>query len=71
MKMRHFGRTQQMWVLVVVCLVLFGRSRLVRPGHDLRAVVEGHARGARCASVVSIVVFQIWLSRVARRAARA
>ncbi|HET7437420.1 MAG TPA: ABC transporter substrate-binding protein [Thermoanaerobaculia bacterium] len=63
MKIRYFGRTQQMWVLIVACLAFFGLFLLLIPGMNgslwWRIMVA-----AALASGVSIAVFQVWLSRV-------
>ena len=66
MKKLHFGRAQQMWVLILVCLAFFSLAILLIPGMNsslwwkvlLAAVVS---------SAFSIVVFQNWLSRVLTR----
>ena len=66
MNLRVFGRAQQMWVLIVACLLFFALGLLLVPGMNfsfwwkivLVAVVT---------SGVSIVAFQVWLSRVLSR----
>ena len=39
MNLRHFGRAQQMWVLIVACFMLFALFLLLVPGmgHDVPA----------------------------------
>jgi methyl-accepting chemotaxis protein/ABC-type transport system substrate-binding protein len=62
MKKRHFGRNQQMWLLILACLGLFGLFAWLVPGMTgsmwWRVVVA-----AMAASAASVVVFQMWLSR--------
>src|SRR5215218_5872064 len=63
MRMRYFGRTQQMWVLIFACLGLFALLLLLLPEITFslwwKVVVV-----AAIASVTSIVVFNTWLKRV-------
>jgi methyl-accepting chemotaxis protein/ABC-type transport system substrate-binding protein len=66
MKKRHFGRTQQIWVLVFACLVLFGILVWFVPEMTFRMwwrVVVA----ALVACIGSIIVFQIWVSRALAR----
>ncbi len=66
MNLRHFGRAQQMWVLVVACFVLFGVFLLLVPGVTFaiwwRALIA-----AMLASALTIATFQWWLRTVFRR----
>src|SRR5258708_1823366 len=66
MNLRHFGRAQQMWVLVVACFVLFGVFLLLVPGVTFaiwwRALIA-----AMVASALTIATFQWWLRTVFRR----
>jgi methyl-accepting chemotaxis protein/ABC-type oligopeptide transport system substrate-binding subunit len=66
MNLRHFGRAQQMWVLVVACFVLFAIFLLLVPGVTFaiwwRALIA-----ALLASGMTIATFQWWLRTVFRR----
>ncbi|HWW60754.1 MAG TPA: methyl-accepting chemotaxis protein, partial [Thermoanaerobaculia bacterium] len=66
MARRRFGRTQQMWVLIVACLLLFAILSALIPGITFslwwKVVIAAIA-----ASGASVAVFQIWLSRVISR----
>jgi methyl-accepting chemotaxis protein/ABC-type transport system substrate-binding protein len=66
MNLRHFGRAQQMWVLVVACFVLFAIFLLLVPGVTFaiwwRALIA-----ALLASGLTIATFQWWLRKVFRR----
>ena len=66
MNLRHFGRAQQMWVLLVVCVVLFAVFLLLVPGLTFamwwRALIA-----ALLASIITIVLFQWWLRKVLQR----
>ena len=66
MNLRHFGRAQQMWVLVVACFVLFGVFLLLVPGVTFaiwwRALIA-----AMFASALTIATFQWWLRTVFQR----
>lgn len=63
MRMRRFGRTQQMWALVAACLSLFGLMLFAVPGITWvlwwKVVL---AAGVAC--TFTIAVFQVWLRRV-------
>lgn len=68
MKKRHFGRSQQIWLLVFACLALFSILVWAVPGMTWtmwwRILL---AAGVACTG--SIVVFQIWVRKaLARRA---
>ncbi|HEU4888561.1 MAG TPA: ABC transporter substrate-binding protein [Thermoanaerobaculia bacterium] len=66
MKKRHFGRTQQIWSLVFVCLVLFGLFVWFVP--DMTFTMWWRVMiAALVACVGSIVVFQMWVSRALAR----
>src|SRR5688572_27904582 len=61
-----FGRTEQMWLLVVVCLGLFAIFTWVLPGMTFTMWWKILAvAGASC--IFSIGVFQIWLTRTFAR----
>jgi peptide/nickel transport system substrate-binding protein len=66
MNLRHFGRAQQMWVLVVACIVMFGLFLLAIPGLTTalwwRVMVA-----AVIAAGISVVGFQWWLGNVFAR----
>ncbi len=66
MNVKHFGRAQQMWVLVVACFVLFAIFLLLVPGVTFaiwwRALIA-----AMLASGMTIATFQWWLRSVFRR----
>jgi methyl-accepting chemotaxis protein/ABC-type transport system substrate-binding protein len=66
MKKRHFGRSQQMWLLVFACLALFGIFVWAVPGMTFtmwwRVLLA-----AALACVGSIVVFQMWMNRALAR----
>src|SRR5437868_15366559 len=66
MKKWHFGRSQQMWLLVFACLALFGVFVWAVPGMTYtmwwRVLVA-----AMLACIGSIIVFQIWVKRVLSR----
>jgi len=66
MQMSHFGRTQQMWVLILACLFLFALFLLLIPGITFafwwRAFVAGVA-----ASLASVFIFNWWLKRALLR----
>src|SRR5688572_7800082 len=66
MKKRHFGRTQQIWVLVFACLMLFGAFVWFVPGMTFTMWWKVlMAAGLACAG--SIVVFQMWVARALGR----
>jgi methyl-accepting chemotaxis protein/ABC-type transport system substrate-binding protein len=63
MNQRSFGRTQQMWVLVVACIVLFGLFLL--PIQAMTFALWWRVMlAAIVASAIAILLFQIWLRRV-------
>jgi methyl-accepting chemotaxis protein/ABC-type transport system substrate-binding protein len=63
MNTRHFGRTQQLWMLIVACLGLFSLIVLFIPGIT-PSLWWKVVLAALVASGISIGVFQAWLSRV-------
>src|SRR5688572_24507626 len=66
MQMSHFGRTQQMWVLIVACLFLFALFLLLIPGMTFAFWWKAFAAGlAACA--VAVFLFNWWLKRVLAR----
>src|SRR5258706_8686472 len=66
MNLRHFGRAQQMWVLVAACFVMFGLFLLLVPGMTFR-IWWPSLLSAAIASSVTIAMFQWWLSTVSGR----
>ncbi|HEV7766052.1 MAG TPA: ABC transporter substrate-binding protein [Thermoanaerobaculia bacterium] len=66
MKKRHFGRTQQIWVLVFACLALFSLFAWAVPGMTFsmwwKVLVA-----AIVACGGSVIVFQMWVSRALAR----
>ena len=62
----RFGRTQQMWVLLFACLLLFGLFLTIIGGITF-ALWWKIMLAAVIASAISIVLFQIWLGRVLMR----
>lgn len=66
MNLRHFGRAQQMWVLVVACIVMFALFLLAIPG--LTAALWWRVMiAAVIAAGISMVSFQWWLGTVFAR----
>jgi methyl-accepting chemotaxis protein/ABC-type transport system substrate-binding protein len=63
MQMRHFGRTQQMWVLIVFCLLIFTILEALIPGMTF-ALWWKVTLMAAIASSISIFLFNAWLKRV-------
>src|SRR5437868_6028256 len=63
---RRFGRTQQMWVLIVVCLLLFG-SFLWLIGAMSFALWWRVMLAALVASGITITLFNLWLRSVLKR----
>jgi methyl-accepting chemotaxis protein/ABC-type transport system substrate-binding protein len=63
MQMSHFGRTQQMWVLIFVCLGIFAVLLLLVPGMNF-ALWWKVFLVAVIASSVSIGLFNAWLKRI-------
>ena len=66
MNLRHFGRAQQMWVLVVACFVLFAIFQLLVPGVTI-AIWWRSLVAAMLASAMTIATFQWWLRSVFQR----
>ena len=66
MNLRHFGRAQQMWVLVAACFVMFGLFLLLVPGMTL-AMWWPSMVAALVASAITIAAFQWWLGNVLGR----
>lgn len=66
MQMSHFGRTQQMWVLIVACLLLFAFFLWLIPGITFAFWWKAMLAGA-AACVVAVVLFNYWLRRVILR----
>lgn len=62
----RFGRTQQVWVLVLICLVLFALFLTFVPEMHFALWWKVMLCGLG-ASVLSIVLFQVWLKRVLTR----
>jgi len=66
MNLRHFGRAQQMWVLIVACFTLFALFLLLVPGITFafwwRALLA-----ALAASAITVAAFQWWLGAVLAR----
>jgi methyl-accepting chemotaxis protein/ABC-type transport system substrate-binding protein len=63
MQMSHFGRTQQMWVLIVACLTFFSLLILLIPGVTF-ALWWKIVLTAAAASATSFLIFSIWLKRI-------
>ena len=66
MKMRNFGRSQQMWLLVVACLGLFAILLALIPEMTFSMWWKA-GLAAGFSSGISITVFQFWLGRVITR----
>ena len=66
MAFRHFGRTQQMWVLVATCIILFALFLLLIPGMNFQLWWKVMLAGAG-ASAICIAIFEVWLRRVIAR----
>jgi len=66
MKRLQFGRTQQMWVLLVACLGLFGLFVTLVPGMTggiwLRVMIA-----AAAAAAITVFLFNFWLKTVLKR----
>jgi len=63
MKMRNFGRSRQMWLLIVACLGLFAILLALIPGMTFSMWWRvGLAAGF--SSGISFATFQVWLGRV-------
>jgi len=65
MPKRKWSRTQQMWVIIVLCITIFGVSSLPSRSH-LEDLLEGDA-GAAIACGLCIILFEVWLRRVLGR----
>src|SRR3954464_8086601 len=65
MKIR-IGRTQQMWLLVVACIVLFAIFLTFIPEMTVALWWKAMLCGVG-ASAISIAIFQVWLSRALMR----
>jgi methyl-accepting chemotaxis protein/ABC-type transport system substrate-binding protein len=68
MQTSHFGRTQQMWVLIVACLLLFALFLWFVPGMTFGFWWRTFLAGA-AASAITIILFNFWLRRVILRRA--
>jgi methyl-accepting chemotaxis protein len=66
MRMSHFGRTQQMWVLIIACLALFSALQFLIPGMTFSLWWKEVAVAA-FASSISIFIFNQWLKRIVTR----
>jgi methyl-accepting chemotaxis protein len=66
MQMSHFGRTQQMWVLIVGCLVLFAAFLWLVPGMTPTLWWKVFLAGV-ASSAIATFLFNIWLKRVILR----
>ncbi|HVG25168.1 MAG TPA: ABC transporter substrate-binding protein [Thermoanaerobaculia bacterium] len=64
--MSHFGRTQQMWVLIILCLAIFSLLLLLIPEMTFSLWWQVTALAA-VASSVSILIFNSWIRRVVSR----
>ncbi|MDQ3282365.1 MAG: ABC transporter substrate-binding protein [Acidobacteriota bacterium] len=62
MKLRHFGRTQQMWALIFACLGLFSLFVLFIPGMTT-ALWWRVVLAAMVACGISAGIFNVWLKR--------
>ena len=66
MQMSHFGRTQQMWVLIIALLVMFAAFLWLVPGMTFAFWWRVFLAGA-AAACVTLVLFNLWLRRVILR----
>src|SRR6185295_145796 len=66
MNLRHFGRAQQMWVLVAACFTLFALFLLLVPGMTF-AIWWPSMLAALLASALTVAAFQWWLGSVLAR----
>jgi methyl-accepting chemotaxis protein/ABC-type transport system substrate-binding protein len=66
MQMSHFGRTQQMWVLILACLILFAVFLTLIPGITFRFWWQALAAGTG-ACVIAVSAFNWWLKRILAR----
>jgi methyl-accepting chemotaxis protein/ABC-type oligopeptide transport system substrate-binding subunit len=66
MNLRHFGRAQQMWVLVAACFVMFSLFLWLVPGMTFRMWWPSLV-AALVASAITIAAFQWWLGAVLGR----
>jgi methyl-accepting chemotaxis protein/ABC-type transport system substrate-binding protein len=68
MRVSHFGRTQQMWVLIIACLTFFALLLWIIPEMTFSLWWKVAVVGA-VASFVAIGIFNAWLKRVISRRA--
>ena len=66
MNLRHLGRSQQMWLLVVVCIILFAAFLWFIPEMTWPLWWKVMLAGA-AASAICLTVFQLWLNKVLSR----
>jgi methyl-accepting chemotaxis protein/ABC-type transport system substrate-binding protein len=66
MKIRHFGRTQRMYLLLLLCLVLFAIFAAAIPGMT-RPMWWKVMVAALAASAVCVGIFQVWFRRILMR----
>jgi len=66
MNLRHFGRAQQMWVLVIACFTLFALFLLLVPGMTF-ALWWPSMLAALVACAITVLAFQWWLGAVLAR----
>jgi len=66
MNLKHFGRAQQMWVLIVACFTLFALFLLLVPGMTF-ALWWPSMLAALVACAITVAAFQWWLGAVLAR----
>src|SRR5438067_10891073 len=66
MNLRHFGRAQQMWVLVAACFAMFALFLLLVPGMTF-AIWWPSMLAALVACAITVLAFQWWLGAVLAR----
>ncbi len=66
MNVRHFGRAQQMWVLIAACILLFALFLLLIPGMT-GALWWRVMIAALVATGIAAAIFNVWLGRVLAR----
>jgi methyl-accepting chemotaxis protein/ABC-type transport system substrate-binding protein len=66
MKNRHFGRTQQLWVLLVACYGLFALFLWFVPAMNVRLWWKIMLAGLGSAAI-TVFFFQLWLQRILAR----
>jgi methyl-accepting chemotaxis protein/ABC-type transport system substrate-binding protein len=66
MKSLRFGRSQQLWLLIVACIGLFGLFASFVPGMT-RAIWWRVLVAAIAASILCVVAFNAWLSSVLKK----